>query len=95
MIKPVRDRIIIKPASVEKQTATGLYIPDTASKTGPEKGTVISVGSGRLTESGVLIVPQVSEGDVVLYARGTGIKTKVDGEDIVVLTEEQILAIVE
>jgi chaperonin GroES len=95
MIKPVRDRVLVKPAIAEKKTASGLFIPETVSKNGPEKGTVVSSGSGRLTENGNVITLVVQEGDTVLYQQGTGIKTKVDGEDMVVLTEDQILAIID
>ena len=95
MIKPIRDRILIKPVPAETKTASGLYIPDTTSDTAPEKGTVVSVGSGRVTKEGVTIKPEVAEGHVVLYPKGVGHKTKANGEDLVILNEEQILAIVE
>ena len=95
MIKPIRDRILIKPTPVETKTESGLYIPDTASDTAPEKGTVISVGSGRVTQEGKIISFEVAEGNIVLYPKGAGVKTKSNGDDLIILTEDQILAIVE
>ena len=95
MIKPIRDRILIKPAPAETQTASGLYIPDSSSDTSPDKGTVISVGTGRVTKEGVVISPEVTEGNIVLYPKGAGVKTKSNGDDLIILTEDQILAIVE
>lgn len=95
MIKPIRDRILIKPMPVETKTASGLYIPDTASDTAPEKGTVVSVGSGKVTNDGATIALEVSEGNIVLYPKGSGIKTKSNGDELVIITEEQILAIIE
>lgn len=93
MIKPIRDRILVKPAEPEKKTAGGLYIPDTAAE-GPVKGEVIAAGSGKLTKDGNVVALEVAKGDTVLYTKGAGIKTSIDGSDYLILTEDQILATV-
>lgn len=93
-LSPIRDRILVNPASVETKTASGLYIPDSATD-GPIKGTVISTGTGRITEDGTIVPLVVSNGDTVLYVQGAGSKVKDNGEEYIILTEDQILAIVE
>jgi chaperonin GroES len=94
MIKPIRDRILIKPAEAETKTASGLFIPDNA-KEGPVKGTVISAGTGRVAENGTVVSLVVNEGDTVMYTKGAGQTVKVKDVEHLILTEDQILAIVE
>jgi chaperonin GroES len=93
-VRPIRDRILVKPADAETKTAGGLFIPDNA-KEGPVKGTVISVGTGRVTDEGTIVPLVVSEGSTVMYLKGAGQTVKVDNTDHLILTEDQILAIVE
>lgn len=93
-INPIRDRILIKPADVETQTSSGLFIPNGANE-GPVKGTVVSTGTGRVTKEGNVIPMVVSEGNIVLYVKGSGQTVKVDNQEHLILTEDQILAIVE
>ena len=94
LIKPIRDRILVKPADAETKTAGGLFIPDNA-KEGPVKGTVVSAGTGRVTDDGTVVPLVVSEGNTVMFTKGAGQAVKVNDEDHLILTEDQILAIVE
>jgi chaperonin GroES len=94
MIKPIRDRILVKPADAETKTASGFYIPDTANE-GPVNGTIISVGTGRVAENGTVVPLVVTEGNTIMYTKGAGQTVKVDNTDYLILTEDQILAIVE
>jgi len=93
-VNPIRDRILVKPADAETKTAGGLFIPDNA-KEGPVQGTVVSAGSGRVTEDGSIVPLEVSVGATVMYTKGAGQTVTVDSEDHLILTEDQILAIVE
>ena len=92
-IRPVGDRVVVKPAAKEEVTKSGLVIPDTA-KEKPQEGTVIAIGSGRLLDNGERAVIDVHEGDRVLFAKYGGTEFKLDGEEYLVLKESDILAIV-
>ena len=89
-LKPLGDRLVVKPIDEEATTASGIVLPDTA-KEKPQKGTVIAVGKGRY-ENGELIPLDVSEGDEVLYSKYGGTEISVDGEDLLVLRESDVLA---
>ena len=93
-VNPIRDRILVKPADAETKTAGGLFIPDNA-KEGPVKGTVIGAGTGRVAEDGTIVPLVVSEGNTVMYIKGAGQSVTVDSEEYLILTEDQVLAIVE
>lgn len=92
-IRPVGDRVVVKPAAKEEVTRSGIVIPDTA-KEKPQEGTVIAVGSGRLLENGERAPIDVREGDRVLFAKYGGTEFKLDSEEYLVLKESDILAIV-
>jgi chaperonin GroES len=92
-IRPVGDRVVVKPAAKEEVTKSGIVIPDTA-KEKPQEGIVIAVGSGRLLDNGERAVIDVHEGDRVLFAKYGGTEFKLDGEEYLVLKESDILAIV-
>jgi chaperonin GroES len=95
MINPVQDRVIIKPIKLEEKTASGLVITSSVDKKNElEQGQVVAVGPGKTTSGGQLLTPQVSTGDTVAYQKGTGIKTKIDNEEYLVLAEHQILAVI-
>jgi chaperonin GroES len=92
-IKPLEDRIVVQPLAAEETTASGLVIPDTA-KEKPQEGTVLAVGPGRF-EDGNRLPLDVSVGDIVLYSKYGGTEVKYDGEDYLVLSARDVLAIVE
>jgi chaperonin GroES len=91
-IKPLGDRVVVKPEPAEEKTASGLFIPDTA-KEKPQRGTVLAVGPGKV-ENGNKIDMTVSEGDTVLYGKYSGTEITMDGEDVLIMRESDILGIV-
>ena len=94
-LKPLGDRLIVRAIEEEEKTASGLLLPDTA-KEKPQKGEVIAVGEGRFDEDGEKRIPlDVSQGDTVLYSKYGGTEIKVDGEDLLVLRESDVLAKIE
>jgi len=93
-IRPLHDRLVVKRVAEEKQTAGGLYIPDSA-KEKPARGVVIAVGEGKRDESGKRIALDVSKGDEVLFGKYAGTELKLDGEENIVLREDEILAVIE
>lgn len=94
-LKPLDDRIVVKPNDAEERTASGLVIPDTA-KEKPQQGSVLAVGPGkRSDQSGDLIPMDVKVGDTVLYSKYGGTEVAVDGDDLLVLSARDVLAIVE
>jgi chaperonin GroES len=92
-LKPLGDRVLVQPVEEEETTASGIVLPDTA-KEKPQKGKVLAVGEGKL-EDGKRIPLDVSEGDEVLYSKYGGTDITVDGEDLLVLRESDVLAKVE
>ena len=92
-IRPVGDRVVVKPAAKEEVTKSGIVIPDTA-KEKPQEGVVIAVGSGRLLDNGERAAIDVHEGDRVLFAKYGGTEFKLEGEEYLVLKESDIIAIV-
>jgi len=92
-IRPVGDRVVVKPAAREEVTKSGIVIPDTA-KEKPQEGTVIAVGNGRLLDNGDRAPIDLREGDRVLFAKYGGTEFKLDGEEYLVLKENDILAII-
>ena len=93
-IRPVGDRVVVKPTAREEVTKSGIVIPDTA-KEKPQEGTVIAVGSGRLLDNGDRAPIDVREGDRILFAKYGGTEFKLDGDEYLVLKENDILAIIE
>jgi chaperonin GroES len=93
-LKPLEDRIVVRPNEAETQTASGLVIPDTA-KEKPQQGKVLAVGPGKRSEtSGELVPVDINEGDTVLYSKYGGTEVTVDGEELLVLNSRDVLAIV-
>lgn len=92
--KPLHDRILIKPLDAENTTKSGIVIPDTASEKSYQ-GKVVAVGTGKIADNGNIIALSVKEGDTVLYAKYSGQIVKTDGEELVILKEDDIVAIVE
>ena len=93
-VRPLQDRILVRRVEEVEKTRGGIIIPDSA-KERPLEGKVIAVGSGKRTEDGTLVKPDVKVGDTVLFARYGGTDIKVDNVDHVILREEEILGVVE
>jgi len=91
MLKPLGDKIVVKPKAEEEKTAGGIYVPDTAKKKSTE-GEVVAVGRGKYAE-GKLVEPEVKVGDVVIYSKYGGTEVTIDNTDYVILDEDSILAI--
>jgi chaperonin GroES len=93
-LRPLEDRVVVKANDAEQFTASGLVIPDTA-KEKPQEGTVLAVGPGRISDQGQRIALDVKEGDTVVYSKYGGTEIKVAGEELLILSARDILAIVE
>lgn len=91
-IKPLADRVVVKPAEAEEKTAGGIILPDTA-KEKPIEGTVVAVGPGKTTDDGKLIKPEVKVGDRVLYGKYSGTEVTIDGEEYLIMRESDIFGI--
>ncbi|MEW5853393.1 MAG: co-chaperone GroES [Myxococcota bacterium] len=92
--KPLQDRLLVKRVSEEQKTKGGIIIPDTA-KEKPVEGTVIAVGNGKVLEDGKVRPLDVKAGDRVLFGKYSGTEIKIDGEDHLILREEEVLGVVE
>ena len=93
-LKPLGDRVIVKPAEAEEQTKSGLYIPDTA-KEKPQRGEVVAVGDGKLKDDGARVPIDVKVGDTVIYSKYGGSEVKIDGVEYKILdAERDIIAVV-
>ena len=90
-IRPLEDRVVIQQIEAEEKTSGGIVLPDTA-KEKPQRGKVISVGPGRMLDSGDRAAIALAEGDEVLFGKYSGTEIKVDGEEIKILRESDILA---
>lgn len=93
-LRPLQDRIIVKRLEEESMTAGGLYIPDTA-KEKPQKGEIVAVGKGKITEAGKVIPVDLKVGDTVLFGKYAGTEIKIDGADYLIMREDDILGVVE
>ena len=92
-LKPLADRVIVKPLEAEEKTAGGIIIPDNA-KEKPQKGEVIAVGPGKIADNGQKITMELKKGDKVLYGKYSGSEVTVDGNDLLIMRESDILAII-
>jgi len=92
-LRPLGDRVVIQPTPREEMTKSGIVLPDTA-KEKPQEGKILAAGPGRLTDEGKREPMDVKEGDVVLYAKYAGTEFKVEGEDLLIVSQKDILAIV-
>ena len=93
-LKPMGDRVVIRPVEQEDQTKSGLFLPETA-KEKPQQGTVIAAGPGSRKENGERVALDVQVNDLVLYAKYGGTTIKIDGQEYLILKESEVLAIVE
>lgn len=92
-LKPLEDRIILKPMEAEQKTAGGIIIPDNA-KEKPQKGEVVAVGPGKITDKGQKIDMSLKKGDKVLYGKYSGTEVTVDGQDYLIVRESDVLAVI-
>jgi chaperonin GroES len=92
-LKPLADRVVIKPKKAEEKTKGGIYLPETATKEKPLLGHVMAVGVGKLAESGKRVAPEVKEGDEVIFSKYAGTEVKIDDEEFLIMREDDILAI--
>jgi len=93
-IRPLHDRVVVRRMAEEKTTASGIVIPDSATEK-PAEGEVIAVGKGKVTDSGTVIAMDVKAGDKVLFGKYAGQEVKVDGEEVIVMNETDIMGVLE
>ena len=93
-IKPLDDRVVIEVLEAESKTAGGIVLPDTA-KEKPQEGKVVAVGAGKLLDDGSRAAPSVKKGDIILYAKYGGTEIKVEGKELLIMRESDVLARVE
>lgn len=91
-LKPLADRVVVKPSAAEEKTKGGIIVPDTA-KEKPVWGSVVAVGPGKTSDEGKLITPEVKVGDSVLYGKYSGTEVTIDGEELLIMRESDIFAI--
>ena len=92
-LKPLGDRVVVEPLEKEERTASGIILPETA-KEKPQEGEIIAVGPGRRDDDGKLVPMDVKKGDTVLYAKYAGTEVKSDGEELLIVRESDVLAVV-
>jgi chaperonin GroES len=92
--RPLHDRVVVRRIDAEEKTAGGIIIPDTA-KEKPQQGEVVAVGLGKRDETGKLIALDVREGDQILFGKWSGTEVKIDGEDLLIMKEDDIMGVVE
>jgi chaperonin GroES len=93
-VKPLQDRLVVKRLAEEEKTKGGIIIPD-AAKEKPQEGLVIAVGPGKVTDSGQRVAPEVKAGDKVLFGKYAGTEIKIEGDEHLILREDDVLAIIE
>jgi len=92
--RPLHDRVVVRRVDAEEKTAGGIIIPDTA-KERPQQGEVLAVGPGKRDETGKLVPLEVKAGDQILFGKWSGTEVKVDGEDLLIMKEDDIMGVVE
>ena len=92
--RPLGDRVVVRRVKEEHKTAGGIIIPDTAQEK-PQEGEVIAVGPGALDDNGKRVVPEVKAGDIVLFGKWSGTEVKIDGEELLIMKESDIMGIIE
>jgi chaperonin GroES len=92
--RPLHDRVVVRRVDAEEKTAGGIIIPDTA-KEKPQQGEVLAVGPGKRDETGKLLPLDVKAGDQILFGKWSGTEVKVDGEDLLIMKEDDIMGVVE
>ncbi|MCA0970430.1 co-chaperone GroES [Halobacillus litoralis] len=94
MLKPLGDRIVIELIEEEQTTASGIVLPDSA-KEKPQEGKVVAVGTGRITDNGEKVALEVAEGDRVIYSKFAGTEVKYEGNEYLIIRENDVLAVVQ
>ena len=94
-LKPLADRVVIEPLNENEVTKAGIILPDTVDKEKPEKGKVLAVGPGKLSENGTRTPVEVKVGDVVVFKKYSPDEVKIDGKDYLVLSESDLMAVIE
>ena len=92
-LKPLRDRVVVKPRERDEKTKSGIYLPETASKDRPTEGEVVAVGPGVVRKNGEKVALEVKQGDRVLYSEYAGTEVKISGEKLLILRQDDILAV--
>ena len=92
-IRPLHDRVVVRPLSADEKTAGGIIIPDTAQDK-PSEGKVVAVGSGARSDDGKVLPLDVKKGDRILYGKWSGNEVKIDGEDLLIMKESDIMGVI-
>jgi chaperonin GroES len=92
--RPLGDRVVVRRVAEEQKTAGGIIIPDTAQEK-PQEGEIVSVGPGALDENGKRVAPEVKAGDFVLFGKWSGTEVKIDGQELLIMKESDIMGIIE
>ncbi len=92
MLRPLADRVVVKPVQAEEKTKGGIVLPDTA-KDKPQEGEVIAVGPGRILDNGTKIAPEIKVGDRIIYSKYSGSEIKIEGDEYLIIRESDILAV--
>lgn len=92
-IKPLSDRVVVRPKEAEEKTASGIILPDTAQEK-PQMGEIMAIGPGKVSENGALIEMSVKAGDNILYGKYSGTEISVESEDLLIMRESDILAVI-
>ena len=92
--RPLHDRVLVRRIEAEEKTAGGIIIPDTAREK-PQQGEVLAVGPGKRDETGKLVPPDVKAGDAILFGKWSGTEVKIDGEDLLIMKESDIMGVIE
>ena len=93
-IRPLQDRLIVRRLDSEEKTAGGLYIPDSA-KEKPQQGEVVAVGKGKVKEDGTVVPMDIKKGDKILFGKYSGTEIKLDGEELLIMREDEVLGVIE
>ena len=92
-IKPLSDRVVVRPKEAEEKTASGIILPDTAQEK-PQMGEIMAIGPGKVSDNGALIEMSVKAGDNILYGKYSGTEITVESEDLLIMRESDILAVI-
>lgn len=93
MIKPLGDRVVIELVETEEKTASGIVLPDSA-KEKPQEGKIVAIGSGRVTENGERVAPEVANGDHIIFSKFAGTEVTYEGTEYLILRESDVLAVI-